>query len=91
MSNVEHVDEANGLVYFTAMGRETDRDPYYGHMYRVSLEGGEPELLTPEDADHTITFAPGGGCFIDNFSTLDNAPVILLRRPTLAHLRIGAR
>ena len=79
VSNVETVDEAAGLVYFTAMGRESDRDPYYGHLYRVSLEGGEPELLTSEDADHTITFAPGGQCFIDNYSTVDQAPVILLR------------
>lgn len=79
VSNVEHVDESNGLIYFTAMGREANRDPYYGHLFRVSLEGGEPELLTPEDADHTIAFAPAGGCFIDNYSTVDQAPVILLR------------
>jgi len=79
VSNVEHVDEAAGLVYFTAMGREANRDPYYGHLYRVSLEGGEPELLTPEDADHTITFSPAGCCFIDSYSTVDQAPVILLR------------
>ena len=79
VSNVEYVDEAAGLVYFTAMGRESDRDPYYGHLYRVSLEGGEPELLTPEDADHSVHLAPGGGCFIDNYSTLDQAPMILLR------------
>ena len=64
---------------FTAVGREADRDPYYGHLYRVSLEGGEPELLTPEDADHTVAFAPGGSCFVDNYSMVDQAPVILLR------------
>ena len=80
VSNVEYVDEAAGMLYFTAMGRESGRDPYYGHLYRVSLEGGEPELLTPEDADHTIAFAPAGGCFIDNYSTLEQAPVLLLRR-----------
>ena len=79
VSNVEYVDEAAGLVYFSAMGREADRDPYYGHLYRLSLEGGEPELLTPEDADHAIAFAPGGGCFIDNYSTLEEPPVIVLR------------
>ena len=79
VSNVEFVDENGGYVYFTAMGREAGRDPYFGHLYRVSLEGGEPELLTPEDADHSITFAPGGGCFIDNYSTVEQAPVILLR------------
>ena len=81
VSNVEHVDEAAGLVYFTAMGREKSRDPYYRHLYRVGLDGGEPELLTPEDADHTISFAPGGGCFIDNVSTLEQAPAIRLRAP----------
>ena len=79
VSNVEYVDEAAGMVYFTAVGREANRDPYYSHLYRVSLDGGEPELLTPEDADHTISFAPGGQCFIDNYSTVDQAPVILLR------------
>lgn len=79
VSNVEHVDEAAGLVYFTAMGREKARDPYYGHLYRVGLDGGEPQLLTPEDADHSIAFAPGGSCFIDNYSTLEQAPAFLLR------------
>ena len=79
VSNVEFVDEANGMVYFTAMGREADRDPYYGHLYRVGLDGGEPQLLTPEEADHAIAFAPAGGCFIDNYSTLETPPLILLR------------
>ncbi len=79
VSNVEYVDEDGGMVYFTAVGREAERDPYFNTLYRVSLEGGEAELLTPEDADHTITFAPGGSCFIDNNSTVDQAPVILLR------------
>lgn len=79
VSHVKYVDEDGGMVYFTAVGREADRDPYFSHLYRVSLEGGEPELLTPEDADHTVAFAPGGSCFIDNYSTVDQAPVILLR------------
>ena len=79
VSNVEYIDEVAGMLYFTAMGREAGRDPYYDHLYRVSLDGGEPELLTPEDAAHTISFAPGGACFIDNYSTLEQPPEILLR------------
>ena len=79
VSDVEYVDEAAGMVYFSAVGRGADRDPYFGHLYRVSLEGGEAELLTPEDADHSVTFVPGGGSFIDNYSRVDQAPVILLR------------
>ena len=79
VSNVEHVDEDAGMVYFSTMGLAEGRDPYYDHLYRVSLEGGEPELLTPEDSDHTVSFAPGGGSFIDNYSTVDEAPTIVLR------------
>lgn len=79
VSQVKYVDEDAGMVYFTAVGREADRDPYFSHLYRVSLEGGAPELLTPEDADHAVAFAPGGSCFIDNYSTVGQAPVMLLR------------
>jgi dipeptidyl aminopeptidase/acylaminoacyl peptidase len=52
------VDEADRMVYFTAGGREPDRDPYYAHLYRVSMDGGEVILLTPENAVHDFqTFA----------------------------------
>lgn len=48
-------------VYFTAGGREPGRNPYFRHLYRVSLAGDAPntglQLLTPEDADHAL----GGG------------------------------
>ena len=70
-----HVDEAQGLIYFTALGREADRDPYYAHVYSVSLDGGEPELITAEDADHTVVFSPGGCYFVDTFSTVATPPV----------------
>lgn len=79
VDKVVYVDEAAGMVYFTALGREAGRDPYYTHLYRVSLEGGEPELITPEDADHKVIFAPGGQYFIDMFSSMHEAPVMVLR------------
>ena len=52
------VDEVNRMVYFTALGRESGRDPYLRHLYRASLEGGEVILLTPENADHHFTPEP---------------------------------
>jgi dienelactone hydrolase len=76
---VQHVDEGERLVYFTAGGRESGRDPYFDHLYRVSLDGGEPELLTPEDAHHQITAAPSGRFFIDSYSRVDLPPVTVLR------------
>lgn len=48
------VDEAKRLVYFTAATRSVTGNPYYRYLYRVSLDGGEPELLTPETADHAF-------------------------------------
>ena len=67
-------------VWFIACGREAGRDPYLRHVYRVSVEGGEPELLTPEDADHAVTVTPSGAYLIDTCSTIDTAPVTRLRR-----------
>ena len=73
------VDAANGWVYFTAGGREHDRDPYYRHLYRCTLDGNDLTLLTPEDADHTITFSPTGAYFVDTYSRVDLPPVSVLR------------
>lgn len=50
--DIIHVDETARVVYFSAGGREAGRNPNYRHLYRVSLDGGSPQLLTPEDADH---------------------------------------
>jgi dipeptidyl-peptidase 4 len=80
VSSIQHVDEQGRYVYFTAVGREDGRDPYYDHLYRVSLDGGEPELLTPEVATHYIRFAPDGQHFLDTYSTVTEPPVTVVRR-----------
>lgn len=51
---VIHVDEEQEMIYFTASGREADRNPYFRSLYRVNLDGTQLELLTPEAADHEI-------------------------------------
>lgn len=76
---INHVDEVNRWVYFTAFGHEKERDPYYRHVYRAKLDGSQIELLTPEDADHNVTFSESGKYFTDSYSTLDQAPVSVLR------------
>jgi dipeptidyl-peptidase 4 len=50
--DIQGIDEMRREIYFTALGREPGRDPYYRHLYRASLDGGEPQLLTQPDADH---------------------------------------
>jgi dipeptidyl-peptidase-4 len=79
VQNVLHVDEASGQVYFTANGRDAVRDPYYRLLYRVNLDGTGLTLLTPEDANHTISMAPSGRYFVDSYSRHDTIPVTVLR------------
>lgn len=86
------VDEARGELFFTAGGREAG-DPYQRRLYRISLDGGEPTLLTPEAADHAIEagasailggppndqLSPDRAYVVDSYSTLDAAPRTVLR------------
>jgi dipeptidyl-peptidase-4 len=73
-------------VWFTGLGREPGRDPYFRHLYRVSLQGGQPQLLTPEDADHASVLAPGGRFVVDSASTIATAPIHRLRRSDGSHV-----
>ncbi len=79
---IVHVNEEEGKVYFLAGGREADRDPYFRHLYRLNMDDDdpEPELLTPEDADHFIVFSPDGGYFADVYSRVDLPPAAIVRR-----------
>lgn len=67
----------DGFAYFTAVGKQPDDDPYKRRLYRVRLEGdpSEPELLTPQDGSHQISFAPGGDFYISTWSKIDSVPV----------------
>ena len=73
------VDEANRLLYFMAVGKEPGHDPYFRHFYRIGMDGNNPTLLTPEDADHDITLAPSGKYFVDVYSRPDVPPVAVVR------------
>ena len=74
-----HVDEANRTLYFVGVGRESGRDPYFRHFYRIGMDGRNLKLLTPEDADHEVSPAPSGKYFVDVYSKPDVPPVAVLR------------
>jgi len=74
-----HVDEANRTLYFVGVGRESGRDPYFRHFYRIGMDGRNLKLLTPEDADHDVSLAPSGKHFVDVYSKPDVPPVAMLR------------
>jgi dipeptidyl-peptidase 4 len=79
VTDVLAVDLDGRALYVTGVGREGGRHPYFRHLYRVPMGGGEPTLLTPEDADHTVTLAPDRRHFVNAYSTSTSAPVTVLR------------
>jgi dipeptidyl aminopeptidase/acylaminoacyl peptidase len=77
--DIVRIDETSRTLWFMGAGREPGRDPYFQHLYRVSLDGGQPRLLTPENANHSITVSPDGRFFVDTWSTPDSPPVTVVR------------
>ncbi len=61
---VDRVDEAKGLVYFTA----TEKSVLERHLYRVNLDGSGFTRLTKEEGSHAVTLAPDASTFIDTYS-----------------------
>ncbi len=76
---VMKIDEKNRQLYFVAGGREPGSDPYFGHFYRVGMDGKNLQLLTPEDANHEINLSPNGNSFIDSYSKPDVPPTVVMR------------
>ena len=68
------VDEKGRKIYFTGMGREQGENPYYQHLYSVSLDGGEVKLLNKGDYFHTPTVDDACRYFVDNYSRVDTIP-----------------
>ncbi len=72
------IDQENRTIYFTRAGRESG-DPYFQYLYRVRMDGTNLKLLTPENANHSVTLSPSGRYFVDSYSTLIVPPVSVIR------------
>ena len=70
VSRVDGVDEAKGLVYFTA----TEKSPIERHLYRVALDGSGFSRLTKEDGTHMINLAPDASAYVDTYSNTAMPP-----------------
>ncbi|RFF77559.1 S9 family peptidase [Xanthomonas campestris pv. campestris] len=73
------VDPVSRTAWFVGVGKVPCVDPYYQQLWKVSLDGGAPVLLTPEAADHSIALSPDGARFVDTYSTTLTPPVSVLR------------
>jgi dipeptidyl aminopeptidase/acylaminoacyl peptidase len=77
---IEHIDEKNRRVYFLANGREKGEDPYQSHLYSIGFDGKGLQLLSPENANHSVSVSPDGTFFVDNYSRPDLPGEAVLRR-----------
>jgi dipeptidyl-peptidase-4 len=80
--NIQRVDETNRVIYGLSGGHDKGVNPYFGQMFRVNFDGSGFQMLTPEPANHNISFSPDGKYFIDNFSTPDTPITAVLRDNT---------
>ncbi|MDA1264155.1 MAG: SMP-30/gluconolactonase/LRE family protein, partial [Planctomycetota bacterium] len=80
---IVHVDEEHGWVYFLAgVEDQPGVDPYYARLHRARLDGTRVELLSSELAHHEVVASPSGAYFVDRYSRVDLAPVVVLRDAT---------
>ena len=85
VSEMLKVDPKTRTIWFRGVGREKGVDPYFQQFYKVSLDGGQPTLLTPEPMDHAVDLSPDGKLFVDVYSTATTPPVTVLRSTDDGH------
>jgi dipeptidyl-peptidase-4 len=74
VSRLSGVDEERGFVYFEGW----TASPLERHLYRVSLDGGQPEQVTGQPGWHEIAFAPDRAFYVDTHSDAQHPPQVRL-------------
>ena len=77
---IEHIDEKTRRIFFVANGHEKNEDPYQAHLYSIGFDGKGLQLLSRENADHSVSISPDGTFFVDNYSRPDLPGESVLRR-----------
>ena len=70
VTQLDAVDEANGIVYFTS----TEKSPIERQLYRVSLDGSHSSRISKEDGFHTVHFSPNSASYVDTYSNAMTPP-----------------
>lgn len=70
VSHVEGLDEANGVVYFTAK----EKSPIEEHLYRVALDGLGFSRITKQNGSHGVQLSPRADYFVDTYSNAITPP-----------------
>lgn len=74
VDEIVKVDEKARVVYFKANGMDPNENPYYEHLYKVSLNGGTPKLVTPGNYVHDVQMDDDCLIVVDNYSRVNTIP-----------------
>ncbi len=86
VDKVLYFDRKTRTLWFVGNARTPGINPYFNQFFKVDIGTGKTTLLTPEDADHTITMSPNGRYFVDSYSTPTTPPVTVLRSSADGHI-----
>jgi dipeptidyl-peptidase 4 len=64
VSRIAGVDEAKGVVYFTAK----EKSPIESHLYRVALDGKGFSRITKDEGTHSVQVSPDAQYYVDTYS-----------------------
>ncbi|MGH9875286.1 MAG: S9 family peptidase [Pyrinomonadaceae bacterium] len=67
VSSFDGLDEAKGLLYFTA----TEHSPIAPQSYRIKLDGTALTRVTTGEGSHKVAMSPDSKLFIDNWSDVN--------------------
>jgi dipeptidyl aminopeptidase/acylaminoacyl peptidase len=76
---VQRIDEEKNQIYFSANGMQPGEDPYLIRYYRINMDGTGLTCLTPAEGMHEAAFSANMKYLVDTYSTIDQAPVAVLR------------
>jgi dipeptidyl-peptidase-4 len=82
---IKHVDEKNGIIYFT--GRADT--PLERHLYSVPLSGNSPEhvaRISKRNGFHSINFSQDSKSYIDSFSNISTPKQVSLHQANGEHI-----
>ncbi len=82
VKSVVNVDEKKRTLIFKACGMDKGEDPYLEKYYSLNIDNGKIQPLTPENANHNVTFSSDYSYFVDNYSRVDLPPTPVVRSAT---------
>lgn len=79
VKSVVNVDEKKRTLIFKACGMDKGEDPYLEKYYSLNIDNGRIQPLTPENANHNVTFSSDYTYFVDSYSRVDLPPTLVVR------------